>query len=141
VRLGWFLLQPEVVRRAASGERLHGGNRLGPSTKLAVALRLVANFDDTRATVSSRLHPPDMKLHGSGWQPYLELCGPRGIRGRMPWGPLQPLNDILCGPFGRTTIKANDDAGFEVSAAAPIEDPPPPGNPGSARVLPDLHAV
>jgi hypothetical protein len=85
-----------------------------------------------------------MKLHGSGWQPCLELSGPRGIRGRMPWGPLpplQPLNDILCGPFGRTTIKANDDAGFEVSAAAPIEDPPPPGNPGSARVLPDLHAV
>ncbi len=62
----------------------------------------------------------------------------------MPWGllpSLQPLNDILCGPFGRATIKANDDAGIEVSAAAPIEDPPPPGNPGIARVLPDLQTV
>jgi hypothetical protein len=59
----------------------------------------------------------------------------------MPWGPLQPLNDILCGAFGRATIKANDDAGIEVRATASIEDPPPPGSPGSARVLPDLHPV
>jgi len=62
----------------------------------------------------------------------------------MPWGPLpplQPLNDILCGAFGRTAIKTNDDAGIELSAPAPIEHTPPPGNPGSARVLPDLHPV
>jgi hypothetical protein len=114
------------------------------ATKLSWRYAWSQTFDDTRATVSSTLHPLDMKLAGSGWQPCLEPCGPRGIRGRMPWGllpPLQPLNDILCGPFGRATIKANDDAGIEVSAAAPIEDPPPPGNPGIARVLPDLQTV
>ena len=86
----------------------------------------------------------DMKLGSSGWQSYLQPYGPRGIRSRMPWGPLpqlQPRNRIRCGLFSRATIKTNDDAGIEVRTAAPIEDPPPPGNPGSARVLPDLHAV
>jgi 3-hydroxyacyl-CoA dehydrogenase, NAD binding domain len=42
---------------------------LGPSCQTIVALRSVANFDDTRATVSSTLHLLGMKLGGSGLQP------------------------------------------------------------------------
>ena len=71
-----------------------------------------------------------MNLQWLGWQPCLELCGPRALdwqlRGPFSLLLLQKFDGIGRSPLGCSAIAANHDPRIQVGAAALVEHPPAP---------------
>ena len=78
-----------------------------------------------------------------GWQPCLELCGPRSS-GWQPRGPfslllLQKLDRIGRSPLNCGAIAANDDPRVQMGASALIKHPPTPSRTTGTRILSYLY--
>ena len=86
-----------------------------------------------------------LNLQWLGFQPCLELCGPRSLY-RQLRGPyslllLQKFDGIGRGLLDCSAITANDDPRVQMGASMLIEDPPTPSHPAGARILTYLYTV
>ena len=86
-----------------------------------------------------------MNLQWLGWQPCLELCGPRSsgwqLRGPFSLLLLQKFDGIGRSPLDCSAIAANDDPRIQMGASASIEHPPAPSGTTGTRILPYLYTV
>jgi hypothetical protein len=86
-----------------------------------------------------------LNLRWLGWQPCLELCGPRSscwhLRGPFSLLLFQKFDGIGRSPLGCSAIAANDDPRIQVGASAPVEHPPAPSDTAGTRILPYLYTV
>jgi hypothetical protein len=86
-----------------------------------------------------------LNLRWLGWQPCLELCGPRGLcrqlRGPFSLLLLQKFDRIGRGPLDCSAITANDDPRVQMGASALIEHPPTPSRTTGMGILPYLYTV
>ena len=86
-----------------------------------------------------------LNLQWLGWQPCLELCGPRSsgwqLRGPFSLLLLQKFDGIGRSPLDGSAIAANDDPRVQMGASVLIEDPPTPSHPAGARILTYLYTV
>jgi hypothetical protein len=74
-----------------------------------------------------------LNLQWLGFQPCLELCGPRRsgwqLRGPFSLLLLQKFDGIGRSPLDGSAIAANDDPRVQMGASMLIEDPPTPSHP------------
>jgi hypothetical protein len=86
-----------------------------------------------------------LNLRWLGWQPCLELCGPRSSCWQL-WGPfslllLQKFYGVGRSALDGRAIAANDDPRIQMGASTSIEDPPAPSDTTGARILSYLYTV
>jgi hypothetical protein len=86
-----------------------------------------------------------LNLQWLGFQPCLELCGPRRsgwqLRGPFSLLLLQQFDGIGRSPLDGSAIPRKHDTRVEMSAATAIEDPPTPGYASGAGILPYLYII
>ena len=84
-----------------------------------------------------------LNLQWLGFQPCLELCGPRSscwqLRGPFSLLLLQKFDGIGRSPLGCSAIAANHDPRIQVGAAALVEHPPAPSDTTGPWILPYLY--
>ena len=84
-----------------------------------------------------------LNLQWLGFQPCLELCGPRRsgwqLRGPFSLLLLQKFDGIGRSPLDCSAIAANHDPRIQVGAAALVEHPPAPSDTTSPWILPYLY--
>ena len=86
-----------------------------------------------------------LNLQWLGFQPCLELCGPRRsgwqLRGPFSLLLLQKFDGIGRSPLDGSVIAANDDPRVQMAASASIEYPPTPSRTTGTWILPYLYTV
>jgi len=86
-----------------------------------------------------------LNLWWLGWQPCLELCGPRStyrqLRGPFSLLLLQKFDGIGRSPLDGSAIAANDDPRVQMGASASIEHPPTPSRTTGTWILTYLYTV
>ena len=86
-----------------------------------------------------------LNLQWLGFQPCLELCGPRRsgwqLRGPFSLLLLQKFDGIGRGLLDCSAITANDDPRVQMGASTSIEHPPAPSDTTGAWILPYLYTV